>query len=67
MGVGLQVLPENIGGVETTVTLRNFDIPDELWKDFLAAMQGQYNTASEALRDLMRQFVRERKKKEGER
>ena len=60
MGVGLQVLFENNGGGEA-VTLRNFDCPDELWEEFLGAIEGQYNSASEALRDLMRQFIRERK------
>ena len=60
MGVRLQILFEDNGGGEK-VTLRNFEMPDELWDEFLEAIDGRYASASEALRDLMRQFIRKRK------
>lgn len=43
------------------MTLRNFEVPDELWDEFLKAIDGQYASASEGLRSLMRQYIRERK------
>ena len=44
------------------MTLHSVDIPDELWKKFVEAIEDEYNSASEAIRDFMRQKIREKQK-----
>ena len=44
----------------TDVMVRS--VPKQLLKDFDEAIKGEYPSRAEALRDLMRQFVREQKK-----
>ena len=47
------------------MTQHNFDIPDELWKDFLETIEGKYKSASEAIRDFMRRFIEETRRLSG--
>ena len=42
------------------MTLRNFQIGDELWDRFLRSIKGEYDNASEALRALIRKHVNEK-------
>lgn len=37
------------------------NVPVELWKTFNEARQGQYTTVTDAVLDLMREYVRKRK------
>jgi len=42
------------------VTLHNFHCSDELWEKFLASIEGVYENASHALREIMKQHINAR-------
>lgn len=47
------------------MTLHSFDCPDDLWNQFLKAIESEYSNISEAIRDLMRQKIRQKKTERG--
>lgn len=44
----------------THSTLRNFECTDELWNSFLESIEGDYDSASQAIRSLMRKYIRKK-------
>lgn len=45
------------------MTLRNFKCPDELWEKFLKSIEDEYDSASGALRALMKDFIKKKEAK----
>lgn len=42
------------------MTLRNFHVPDELWQTFLDNIQGEFDSYSQAIRELIKRYNKEK-------